>query len=85
MNNSRIVSEPQPVHRRRRVLSIILLALLLELALYGIAHLAPAMAGLVRSVYIVVAVVALILLVQSLRRRENGDRRQEERREESAD
>lgn len=81
MKDSQIVSESQPVHKRRRVLSIIGALLLCELVLFGIAHFVPAMANLVRSAYIAVLVFAAILLVQAMRRREQGDRRQEDRRE----
>lgn len=46
-----------------------------------VAHMAPAMSGLMQPVLWVVGIVGLILIARSWRRREGSDRRQDERRD----
>ena len=54
-----------------------------ELALMFVARVAPAMAGLMRPAYVLVAVIAVLMIWQAWRRREGSDRRQDERRDPS--
>jgi uncharacterized membrane protein YuzA (DUF378 family) len=70
-------------HRWRRIFLLIAAALLLEAVLFAIARISPAMAGLMRSAYIVVGLLAVIVIVHASRRREGSDRRQDERRDPS--
>jgi membrane protein implicated in regulation of membrane protease activity len=67
--------------RWRRIAVLGALALVIEMALMFVARLTPAMAGLMRPAYVLVAVIAILMGWQASRRREGSDRRQDERRD----
>jgi protein-S-isoprenylcysteine O-methyltransferase Ste14 len=69
--------------RWRRIAVITGIAVVVELALMFVARLAPAMAGLMRPAYVLVAVIAVLMLWNAWRRRDGSDRRQDERRDPS--
>jgi hypothetical protein len=78
-----ILTDNPEVHRWRRILLLIAAALLLEAALFAVARIAPALAGLIHSAYIVVGLLAVIVIIHAFRRRDGSDRRQDERRDPS--
>lgn len=70
-------------HRWRRVAALALLGIAIEGALFGIARLAPAMAGLMRPLYAAVAGVLAFSLWHAAQARRGGDRRRRDRRQAS--
>lgn len=67
-------------HRWRRVALLALLGVAIEAALFGIARLAPAMAGLMRPLYAAVGGVLAFSLWHASQARRGKDRRRQERR-----
>lgn len=70
-------------YRWRRVGVLALTGLAVEAALFGVARLAPAMAGLMRPVYAAVAGVLAYALWHAAHARRGGDRRRRDRRQTS--
>jgi hypothetical protein len=68
-------------HRWRRIVLLILLGIVIEAGLFGVARMAPAMAGLIRPMYAAVAGVLSYGIWNAARRRRGQDRRQADRRE----
>lgn len=64
----------------KRVLRIVIGGLVIEVLLALIAHFAPAVAGLMRPVYWIVALICLVGIAHALRKRSGRDRRVKERR-----
>jgi hypothetical protein len=72
-------------YRWRRVITLALIGIMAEGALFILSRVAPAMAGLIRPLYAAVAAVLLFNLWHSARRRGPGlDRRRGDRRGESS-
>jgi uncharacterized membrane protein len=66
--------------RATRIFWIVLITVVVEVLLYILTILGPALDGLVRPVYIIVAVVAVLTVWHALRRRVGHDRRHGDRR-----
>ena len=64
----------------RRVLRIVIGGVIIEVALALLAHFAPAVAGLLRPIYWIVAAICLIGIAHALRKRSGHDRRVKDRR-----
>ena len=71
--------------RHTRIFWIVLITVVVEVGLYVVTTLGPAMTGLVRPVYYIVAVVAAGTVWHALRRRVGHDRRHGDRRHASRD
>ncbi|HXT14853.1 MAG TPA: hypothetical protein VN706_04445 [Gemmatimonadaceae bacterium] len=66
--------------RTRRIIIIAVITVIVEGALFAIARIAPALAGLIRPVYLVVLACTAITGWHALRRRPGHDRRHSDRR-----
>ena len=66
--------------RKRRLTIIAIITVVVELALYLVEHFGPALANLIRPVYLIVLAIAAITAVHAMRRRPGNDRRHSDRR-----
>ncbi|HEY4130734.1 MAG TPA: hypothetical protein VGM50_08950 [Gemmatimonadaceae bacterium] len=66
--------------RAKRIFWIVVITLVVEVGLYIVGILGPALRGLTRPVYLLVLIVALITIWHALRRRPGHDRRHGDRR-----
>lgn len=66
--------------RATRIFWIVLITVVIEVGLYIVVRLGPAMAHLMRPVYVVVAVICAFTVWHALRRRPGNDRRHADRR-----
>jgi hypothetical protein len=66
--------------RRTRLIWIVAITVTIEVALFVLVKLGPAMEDLVRPVYWVVAGIGVITVVHALRRHSGNDRRRGDRR-----
>jgi hypothetical protein len=66
--------------RRSRLIWIVAITVTIEIALYVLVRLGPAMEDLVRPVYWVVAAIGVVTVWHALRRHSGGDRRNGDRR-----
>jgi membrane protein YdbS with pleckstrin-like domain len=71
--------------RHTRIFWIVVISVVVEVGLYIVTILGPAMSDLVRPVYYIVALVAAITVWHALRRRVGHDRRHGDRRHRSRD
>ena len=66
--------------RRTRLIWIVAITVVMEIALFALVKLGPAFEDLVRPVYWIVAAIGLVTAWHALRRQPGGDRRQADRR-----
>ena len=71
--------------RATRIFWIVVITVLVEVGLYIVVYLGPAMAGLMRPVYYTVAAIGAVTIWHALRRRVGHDRRHADRRSKPRD
>jgi len=67
-------------YRTRRIATVLITTIVVEVGLVALAHFAPAMRGLIRPVYFIVLLVGAFSFWHAVRPRTGQDRRHGERR-----